>query len=139
MLRRGYKNRVDCYSERWSCLHGGQGISHAGALGQFVGLEIDENLHGDADSEQLHRQVELGGPLHSKGVLILTAFLAERFGHNIPLSLSASLVFEQSYGEVEGDSASLAAQSKFRPALPHCSRRREKNAAQARKSLISKA
>ncbi|CAK0768323.1 hypothetical protein CCP3SC15_3830001 [Gammaproteobacteria bacterium] len=43
-----------------------------------------------------------------KGVLILSAFLAARYAHRKPLSLAASLVFEQSYGEVEGDSASLA-------------------------------
>jgi len=41
-------------------------------------------------------------------VLILTAFLAARYSHNVPLSLNASLVFEQSYSAVEGDSASLA-------------------------------
>src|SRR5690606_32350437 len=56
----------------------------------------------------IERQVHLGGPIHSKGVLILTGFLAGRFGKNARLSLSASLVFEQSYGEVEGDSASAA-------------------------------
>jgi predicted ATP-dependent protease len=52
--------------------------------------------------------VELGGALHSKGVMILSAFLAARYAQKHPLSLSASLVFEQSYGMVDGDSASLA-------------------------------
>jgi predicted ATP-dependent protease len=52
--------------------------------------------------------VALGGPLHSKGVLILSGFLGGRFGNSRPLSLNASLVFEQSYGGVEGDSASAA-------------------------------
>src|SRR5574338_1611308 len=47
-------------------------------------------------------------PLHSKGVLILSSFLAARYAPGVPLSLGASLVFEQSYGPVEGDSASLA-------------------------------
>lgn len=56
----------------------------------------------------IEREVELGGPIHSKGVLILSALLASRFGTENPLSLSASLVFEQSYGGVEGDSASAA-------------------------------
>ena len=56
----------------------------------------------------IEREVELGGPIHSKGVLILTAFLASRFVIDRPLSLYASLVFEQSYGGVEGDSASAA-------------------------------
>jgi len=52
--------------------------------------------------------VELGGPLHSKGVLILSGFLAGRYALDAPMSLYASLVFEQSYGGVEGDSASSA-------------------------------
>ena len=56
----------------------------------------------------IEREAELGGPLHSKGVLILSGFLAGRYAINSPLSLSASLVFEQSYGGVEGDSASSA-------------------------------
>ncbi|MBI2373002.1 MAG: AAA family ATPase [Deltaproteobacteria bacterium] len=56
----------------------------------------------------IEREVELGGPIHSKGVLILTHFFASRFGRRSPLVFSASLVFEQSYGGVEGDSASLA-------------------------------
>lgn len=56
----------------------------------------------------IEREVELGGPIHSKGVLILTGFLAGRYVPNKPLSLAASLVFEQSYGGVEGDSASSA-------------------------------
>ena len=54
----------------------------------------------------IEREVELGGPLHSKGVLILTGFLSGRYGQHQPLSLNASLVFEQSYGGVDGDSAS---------------------------------
>jgi predicted ATP-dependent protease len=56
----------------------------------------------------IEREVELGGPLHSKGVLILAGFLAGRYALDAPMSLSASLVFEQSYGGVEGDSASSA-------------------------------
>ena len=56
----------------------------------------------------IEREAELGGPLHSKGVLILSGFLSGRYAVNSPLSLSASLVFEQSYGGVEGDSASSA-------------------------------
>ena len=56
----------------------------------------------------IEREVKLGGPIHSKGILILTGFLGARYAADRPLSLSASLVFEQSYGEIEGDSASLA-------------------------------
>ena len=56
----------------------------------------------------IEREVELGGPLHSKGVLILSSFLAARYATGEALSLSASLVFEQSYSGVDGDSASCA-------------------------------
>jgi lon-related putative ATP-dependent protease len=56
----------------------------------------------------IEREVELGGPLHSKGVLILTGYLVGRYALDAPMSLYASLVFEQSYGGVEGDSASSA-------------------------------
>ncbi|HEY5775745.1 MAG TPA: ATP-binding protein [Xanthomonadales bacterium] len=63
---------------------------------------------GDSNVVDIEREVELGGPIHSKGVFILSAFLGARYLPNAPLALSASLVFEQSYGEVEGDSASSA-------------------------------
>jgi lon-related putative ATP-dependent protease len=56
----------------------------------------------------IERESQLGGPIHSKGVLILSGYLAGRYAPSKPLSLSASLVFEQSYGGVEGDSASSA-------------------------------
>jgi len=56
----------------------------------------------------IEREVEMGGPIHSKGVMILSGFLGARFALDQPLSLSASLVFEQSYSGVEGDSASSA-------------------------------
>jgi lon-related putative ATP-dependent protease len=56
----------------------------------------------------IEREVKLGGPLHSKGVLILSGFLAARYGRDEPLSLAATLVFEQSYGGIDGDSASSA-------------------------------
>ena len=63
---------------------------------------------GDGETLDIEREVDLGGPIHSKGMLILSAFVAARYGRTMPLSFKASLVFEQSYGEVEGDSASLA-------------------------------
>ncbi|MGE5516037.1 MAG: Lon protease family protein [Bacteroidota bacterium] len=61
---------------------------------------------GKGDVLDIEREVDLGGQTHSKGVLILTSFLAGRFGIEGPLSLEARLVFEQSYGGVDGDSAS---------------------------------
>lgn len=63
---------------------------------------------GKGEVIDIEREVELGGPIHSKGVLILSGFLGARYAMKRPLSLSASLVFEQSYGGVEGDSASSA-------------------------------
>ncbi|MCL4758959.1 MAG: Lon protease family protein [Rhodocyclaceae bacterium] len=63
---------------------------------------------GEGEIVDIERETELGGAIHSKGVLILTAFLASRYARHQPLSLSASLVFEQSYAQVEGDSASMA-------------------------------
>ena len=63
---------------------------------------------GRGEVVDIEREVELGGPLHSKGVLILSGFLGGRFGSTRPLSLNASLVFEQSYGGIDGDSASAA-------------------------------
>jgi len=63
---------------------------------------------GEGEMINIEREVKLSGAIHSKGVLILCAFLAARYARNQPLALSASLVFEQSYGLVEGDSASLA-------------------------------
>jgi len=56
----------------------------------------------------IEREAKLGGPVHSKGVMILSGFLAGRYARERPLALSASLAFEQSYEEVEGDSASSA-------------------------------
>jgi len=93
------------------------------AVGQVNGLSVVQ--HGDLSFGQpsritatvrlgrgevvdIEREVELGGPIHSKGVLILAGFLGGRYSAEHPLTLHASLVFEQSYGGVEGDSASLA-------------------------------
>ncbi|MGE5265053.1 MAG: Lon protease family protein [Acidobacteriota bacterium] len=56
----------------------------------------------------IEREVKLSGPIHGKGVLILSGYINQRYAQASPLSLSASLVFEQSYGMVEGDSATLA-------------------------------
>jgi len=63
---------------------------------------------GKGEIIDIEREVEMSGPIHSKGVLILKGFLGERFALNDPLSLSASIVFEQSYSNIDGDSASSA-------------------------------
>jgi lon-related putative ATP-dependent protease len=63
---------------------------------------------GKGEVVDIEREVEMGGPIHSKGVLILSSYLGARYAKDHPFSLSASLVFEQSYGGIEGDSASSA-------------------------------
>ena len=63
---------------------------------------------GEGKVIDIEREVKFGGPIHSKGVLILSGFLGDNFGKKIKLGLTASIVFEQSYGGVDGDSASLA-------------------------------
>ncbi len=94
-----------------------------GAVGQVNGLSVLQMRDfsfgqpsritarvrmGRGEIVDIERQVELGGPLHSKGVLILSGYLGEKFARDYPLALAASLVFEQSYGGVDGDSASSA-------------------------------
>jgi predicted ATP-dependent protease len=93
------------------------------ALGQINGLSVLELggyrfgrptritarvRPGSGQVLDIEREVALGGPIHSKGVLILSGFILGRYALDVPISLAASLVFEQSYGGVEGDSASSA-------------------------------
>ncbi len=61
---------------------------------------------GKGEIIDIQRKVDLGGPIHSKGVMILSAYLGSKYAKELPLSLSVSLAFEQSYGFIEGDSAS---------------------------------
>lgn len=61
---------------------------------------------GQSGIVNIEREAKLSGKTHSKGVLILSGYLGGRYARDLPLSLSASLCFEQSYGEIEGDSAS---------------------------------
>jgi predicted ATP-dependent protease len=75
------------------------------------GLPVRLTAHTHAGSKGLlnvEREVKLSGPIHDKGVLILHSYLTALFAHIAPLSLSASVVFEQEYNGVEGDSASCA-------------------------------
>ncbi|MBP53845.1 Lon protease family protein [Marinobacter sp.] len=64
--------------------------------------------YGDGGVMDIERDVKLGGNIHSKGVMILSSWLSSHFAVTDPMHLSASLTFEQNYGEVDGDSASLA-------------------------------
>ena len=94
-----------------------------GCVGQVNGLSVVElgdyrfgypvritatTRIGTGDVVDIEREVKLGGAIHSKGVLILSSALTSRYAPETPLSLHASIVFEQSYGGVEGDSASVA-------------------------------
>ncbi len=75
------------------------------------GLPVRVTARTHAGSEGLlniEREVEMSGPIHDKGVLILHSYLAALFAHIAPLSLNAAVVFEQEYQGVEGDSASCA-------------------------------
>ncbi|MBK3333225.1 AAA family ATPase [Persephonella atlantica] len=63
---------------------------------------------GEKGIINIEREVELSGPIHSKGVMILSGYVGHKYGKDTPLALSCSIAFEQSYGEVEGDSASAA-------------------------------
>ena len=68
---------------------------------------ISARVHpGKGGVIDIEREVALGGPLHAKGVLILAGYLSGKYAKDTPLALSANLVFEQSYGGVDGDSAS---------------------------------
>jgi len=85
----------------------GLAVSMFGGFGRPSRLTARVSL-GRGEVVDIEREVALGGPIHSKGVLILQGFLADRYAQERPLSLKASLVFEQSYGGIEGDSASSA-------------------------------
>ncbi|MBY6195571.1 Lon protease family protein [Vibrio hangzhouensis] len=64
--------------------------------------------YGDGDVIDIERSVDLGGSIHSKGVMILTAYLSSVFGKTAKVPLTTTITFEQSYGGVDGDSASMA-------------------------------
>jgi len=70
---------------------------------------ITSSVHyGDGEVADIERKSELGGNIHAKGMMILSACLYRIFGRDAPLHLNANIVFEQSYQEIDGDSASLA-------------------------------
>jgi predicted ATP-dependent protease len=105
------------------------GGAHAGQVNGLAVFQVGEALFGrplrvtatarlgDDKVVDIERESALGQPLHSKGVLILSSFLEARYAGSTPLSFAGSLVFEQSYWPVEGDSASLAELSALLSAL----------------------
>jgi predicted ATP-dependent protease len=97
---------IDTEGERKGTINGLSVISMGTyAFGRPSRITATVNL-GKGDVLNIEREVDMSGPSHSKGVLILSSFLRSRYAQEQPLSLDASLVFEQSYGGVDGDSAS---------------------------------
>ena len=80
---------------------------HPYAFGEPARISCVVHL-GDGEFVDVERKAELGGNIHAKGMMIMQAFLISELELDQPLPFSASIVFEQSYGEVDGDSASLA-------------------------------
>lgn len=81
---------------------------------------ITATVHpGNRGIVDIEREVTLGQPIHSKGVLILSGFLGHQYAQDFPLTMSASIALEQSYGYVDGDSASLAEICTLISALTH--------------------
>ncbi len=92
-------------------------------IGQINGLTVVETSHaefgepsritanvflGDGDIGDIERKSDLGGNIHAKAMMILSSFVSKTFAHNAPMPVSSNIVFEQSYHEVDGDSASVA-------------------------------
>ncbi len=97
---------IDCSGEKVGQVNGLSVLS----LGEYafgkpgrITVSVGPGRGGILDIE---REVKLGGPLHTKGVLILSGYLADTFGKERPITMSARIVFEQSYGGIDGDSAS---------------------------------
>lgn len=87
----------------------GLSVMQLGTYSFSIPARITATVHlGKGEVVDIEREVELGGALHTKGVLILSGFLSGRYALTRHLSIAASLVFEQNYGEVDGDSASVA-------------------------------
>ncbi len=87
----------------------GLSVAELGGIRIGIPVRITARVRlGSGSVVDIERESQLGGPIHSKGVLILAGYLTAHYASNKPLSLTATLVFEQTYGTVEGDSASLA-------------------------------
>ena len=87
----------------------GLSVFDIGKYGFGQPSRISASVHqGDGKIINIEREVDLSGSIHDKGVLILSALLASRYTKDTPLSFSASITFEQSYGLIDGDSASVA-------------------------------
>lgn len=113
-LRRDFLEDIEEGTQLFSCdgevvgqVNGLSVLNYAGyEFGQPSRISVTAH-YGGGDVADIERDVDLGGPLHSKGVLILSSYLKSKFGADHALRFAASVAFEQSYGEVDGDSASL--------------------------------
>ena len=75
---------------------------------------------GDKGIFNIEREVKMSGRIHNKGLMILTNFLGDRFGQSFPITLSASLCFEQLYDEIDGDSATCTEYYALMSSLSGC-------------------
>lgn len=97
----------NCDGEVVGQINGIAVLNYAGyEFGQPSRISVTAH-YGSGDVTDIERDVDLGGALHSKGVMILSSYLKSVFGYQHTLRFGASIAFEQSYGEVDGDSASL--------------------------------
>jgi lon-related putative ATP-dependent protease len=97
---------VDTAGAKIGQINGLSVTSYGGyAFGRPVRITASVRV-GTGEVMDVEREVELGGPLHSKGVLIINSYLSSTYASQVPHSLHASIVFEQSYGGIDGDSAS---------------------------------
>jgi lon-related putative ATP-dependent protease len=74
---------------------------------------------GSQGVTDIEREVDLGKSIHSKGVLLLTGYLGHKYGQHFPVTISANLAIEQSYGHIDGDSASMAELCALISAITH--------------------
>jgi len=106
-IRRGTM-MIDTEGESVGQINGLSVLDHGDLIFGQPGRITATTRVGDGEVVDIEREIEMGGPIHSKGVLILSSFLMSRYARHHPISLTASVVFEQSYGTIDGDSASLA-------------------------------
>ncbi|MCQ1059850.1 Lon protease family protein [Photobacterium sp. ZSDE20] len=101
---------IDCQGEEVGQVNGLTVVEvpgHPRAYGEPARISCVVHF-GDGDISDVERKAELGGNIHAKGMMIMQAFISTALDLDQPLPFSASIVFEQSYSEVDGDSASLA-------------------------------
>lgn len=98
---------IDTDGERIGTING-LAVYESGVFGFGKPLRITASVSlGNGNIINVEREAGLSGNTHNKGVLIISGYFRENFGKNIPLSFTASLVFEQGYGMIDGDSASI--------------------------------